>query len=99
MCALEGRAPHRRDLVDEHGVVAARLALRKDVVGDLVGGLASAEDPDIGGTAIAGDPDQPVILRADAMTPHHHVVTAMDVMGQIGISNISIATTLLEDQR
>jgi biopolymer transport protein ExbD len=49
--------------------------------------------------AIAGDPEQPVILRADAMTPHHHVVTAMDVMGQVGISNISIATTLLEDQR
>jgi biopolymer transport protein ExbD len=36
--------------------------------------------------------DLPVILRADAQTPHHFVVTAMDVTGQLGFSRLSIAT-------
>jgi biopolymer transport protein ExbD len=34
----------------------------------------------------------PLVLRADRMTPHHHVVTAMDVAAQLGFSNLSIAT-------
>ena len=34
----------------------------------------------------------PLILRADRMTPHHFVVTAMDVAAQLGFSNLSIAT-------
>jgi biopolymer transport protein ExbD len=34
----------------------------------------------------------PLILRADRMTPHHHVVTAMDVVAQLGFTNLSIAT-------
>lgn len=34
----------------------------------------------------------PLILRADRETPHHHVVTAMDVAAQLGFSNLSIAT-------
>jgi biopolymer transport protein ExbD len=34
----------------------------------------------------------PLVLRADRMTPHHHVVTAMDVAAQMGFSNLSIAT-------
>ena len=49
--------------------------------------------------ATAGDTKQPVTLRADAQTPHHFVVTTMDVLGQLGIYNISIATALLEDQQ
>jgi biopolymer transport protein ExbD len=36
--------------------------------------------------------DIPVLLRADAMTPHHFVVTAMDVTGQLGFTRLSIAT-------
>jgi biopolymer transport protein ExbD len=41
----------------------------------------------------AGDNrDIPLILRADRLTPHHHVVTAMDVAAQMGFSNLSIAT-------
>ncbi len=47
--------------------------------------------------AVAGDTKQPVTLRADAQTPHHFVITAMDVLGQLGIVNISIATALAED--
>lgn len=34
----------------------------------------------------------PVIIRADAQTPHHFVVTAMDVIGQLGFTRLSIAT-------
>jgi biopolymer transport protein ExbD len=41
----------------------------------------------------AGDNlNQPLILRADAQTPHHFVVTAMDVTGQLGFTRLSIAT-------
>jgi biopolymer transport protein ExbD len=42
--------------------------------------------------ASAGDYDQPLILRADRETPHHFVVTVMDVAAQLGFSNLSIAT-------
>ncbi len=34
----------------------------------------------------------PLILRADRETPHHFVVTVMDVAAQLGFSNLSIAT-------
>lgn len=34
----------------------------------------------------------PLILRADRQTPHHHVVTTMDVAAQLGFSNFSIVT-------
>ena len=41
----------------------------------------------------AGDNrDLPLILRADRETPHHFVVTVMDVSAQLGFSNLSIAT-------
>ena len=36
--------------------------------------------------------DVPMILRADRETPHHFVVTAMDVAAQLGFLNLSIAT-------
>ena len=39
--------------------------------------------------------DVPMILRADRQTPHHFVVTAMDVAAQLGIVNLSIATDRL----
>ena len=40
-----------------------------------------------------GDHDRPVNLRADAMTPHQAVVTAMDALGKLGFTRLSIATT------
>jgi biopolymer transport protein ExbD len=44
-------------------------------------------------TAVAGaSRDRPVLLRADAMTPHQAVVTAMDALGKLGFSHLSIAT-------
>lgn len=42
---------------------------------------------------LAGDNrDLPLVLRADRQTPHHFVVTAMDVAAQLGFVNLSIAT-------
>ena len=49
---------------------------------------------------VAGDNrDRPVILRADAMTPHQAVVTAMDALGQLGFSHLSIATVRSKDNQ
>ncbi len=42
--------------------------------------------------AVGDDRDLPLILRADRETPHHFVVTVMDVAAQLGFSNLSIAT-------
>ena len=43
---------------------------------------------------VAGDDrERPVTLRADAMTPHQSVVTAMDALGRLGFTRLSIATT------
>lgn len=42
---------------------------------------------------VAGDDrSRPVLLRADARTPHQAVVTALDALGQLGFRRISIAT-------
>jgi biopolymer transport protein ExbD len=43
--------------------------------------------------AAGDDRTQPVILRADGRTPHQSVVTAMDALGQLGFTRLSIATT------
>lgn len=42
--------------------------------------------------AVGGERSAPLILRADRQTPHHFVVTAMDVAAQLGFANLSIAT-------
>ena len=43
---------------------------------------------------VAGDDrERQVTIRADAMTPHQNVVIAMDALGQLGFSKLSIATT------
>ncbi len=42
---------------------------------------------------VAGDDvERRVTLRADGRTPHQAVVTAMDALGQLGFTNLSIAT-------
>jgi len=47
---------------------------------------------------IAGENrERQVILRADAMTPHQAVVTAMDALGQLGFVHLSIATIRAKD--
>lgn len=46
----------------------------------------------------AGDSrSQAILLRADALTPHHFVITAMDVSGQMGFTRLSIATEQLSE--
>ena len=48
---------------------------------------------------VAGDDrERSVILRADAMTPHQAVVTAMDALGQLGFTHMSIATTQAKER-
>lgn len=42
--------------------------------------------------AVGDERSLPLILRADRLTAHHHVVTAMDVAAQLGFQNLSIAT-------
>ncbi|VAW62238.1 Biopolymer transport protein ExbD/TolR [hydrothermal vent metagenome] len=39
-----------------------------------------------------GKQDVPIILRADAKTPHQSVVTAMDAASQVGLTHLSIST-------
>ena len=40
-----------------------------------------------------GQKDKPLVIRADANTPHQFVVTAMDAAAQLGLARLSIATT------
>ncbi|MGH8116915.1 MAG: ExbD/TolR family protein [Rhodanobacteraceae bacterium] len=42
--------------------------------------------------AAGSNRERPVLLRADGMTPHQAVVTAMDALGQLGFTRLSIAT-------
>lgn len=39
-----------------------------------------------------GDSSLPLVITADAMTPHQSVVTAMDVAGQLSFVHLSITT-------
>ena len=49
---------------------------------------------------VAGDDrERTVILRADAMTPHQAVVTAMDALGQLGFTHLSITTTQAKERQ
>ena len=42
--------------------------------------------------ALADRPGDPVLIRADANATHQSVVTALDVVGRLGVSAVSIAT-------
>lgn len=43
--------------------------------------------------AVAGESrDMPLLISADAKTPHQAVVTAMDAAGQLGFVHLSLAT-------
>ena len=42
--------------------------------------------------AAGDDRDQPLVVRADARTPHQAVVRAMDAASRLGLRNLSIAT-------
>lgn len=40
----------------------------------------------------------PVIIRADAKTPHQAVITALDATSQLGLTRISLATTRMQEE-
>lgn len=42
---------------------------------------------------VQDDRSMPVIIRADANVAHKHVVMAMDVLGTMGFTKVSMATT------
>jgi biopolymer transport protein ExbD len=42
--------------------------------------------------AVSTRPGDPVLIRADARATHQSVVTALDVVGRLGITAVSIAT-------
>jgi len=48
--------------------------------------------------AAGEDREIPIVLRADAETPHHFVVTAMDVTAQLGFSQLSIAAERVTEE-
>ena len=39
----------------------------------------------------------PVVIRADARTPHQAVIRALDATSQLGLVNISLATSKIEE--
>jgi len=48
---------------------------------------------------VAGDREGlPVIIRADAKTPHQAVITALDATSQLGMTRISLATTRMQEE-
>lgn len=44
------------------------------------------------GKTVGNNRDIPLVLRADAKTPHQSVVMAMDAAAQLGLTRLSIAT-------
>lgn len=44
----------------------------------------------------AGDTSMPVIITADAQTPHQSVITAMDAAGQLGFGRLRLTTSQME---
>jgi biopolymer transport protein ExbD len=47
--------------------------------------------------ALGENRDRPVVIRADAQTPHQFVVRAMEVLGRLGVVGIAIATESVAD--
>lgn len=59
----------------------------KEVIGSTLKSLMQAIDK-----FAKGNFKQPLVIRADANTPHHAVVMVMDAAKQLGFVNLSIAT-------
>ena len=47
--------------------------------------------------AVKGREPLTVIIRADASTPHQAVITALDAASQLGLTQISLATSAIEE--
>ncbi len=95
--ALKVQLPHAQaGIVPEQGVP---LIIMVDAEGKFYVGNSEVLKSDVASVKeaivrVAGDErSQPVILRADGRTPNQAVVTAMDALGQLGFSKLSIATS------
>lgn len=81
----DAQAPLLTVMIDRDG----RFYVGSDeVMGEGIGPLKRMLELNAGGRR-----DGQVVIRADAMTPHQYVVTAMDALGQLGFTRLSIATT------
>jgi biopolymer transport protein ExbD len=47
----------------------------------------------------AGDTSMPMVITADARTPHEYVIRAMDAAAQLGFTKLSLTTQLPEPER
>jgi biopolymer transport protein ExbD len=74
----KGRFYVNHEEVVDRGVVTLKRALS--------GALAAAGDE-------AALKDQPVLIKADANTPHQAVMTAMDAASQLGLTRIAFAAS------
>lgn len=45
---------------------------------------------------VGNNKEMPVVLKADAQTQHQYVVTAMDTIGRLGLTRLSIATNIAQ---
>ena len=70
-----------RYFLDEEQVVNSELKTLKAAISKAVDGRESLT----------------VIIRADASTPHQAVITALDASSQLGLTQISLATTKIEE--
>ena len=59
----------------------------------LSGALAAREDSE------AGTKDLPLLIKADANTPHQAVITVMDVASQLGLARIAFAAAQPDSAR
>ena len=86
--------------VNQEQVVDRSVATLKRA---LSGALAARDGGHAGGAgatpglamlgAEAPAPDLPVLIKADARTPHQAVMTAMDAVSQLGLARIAFAAT------
>ena len=63
--------------------------------GQLYVGDKPVEDGELRGAVLAtsrGDPNLPLVLRADAATPHRRVVFVLDTARELGMGKVGIAT-------
>lgn len=74
--------PQGRYFIGERQVVNSELKTLKAAISKAVNGRESLT----------------VIIRADASTPHQAVITALDATSQLGLTQISLATSKIEEQ-
>ncbi len=71
-----------RYFIGEQQVVNSQLKTLKGAIMEFIGHRA----------------DMPVIVRADANSPHQSVVTVLDAASQLGLTRISLATTQTREE-